>query len=108
ILLLPCFVFGQSTDEKYALYSDCLRTINKDYLERDKGNHVFVVKVTPGYSNSDLISKLSDLVGDTRNYIKNPSDNKWASELRLFYGQIFLDTIRKDTSWLPLLTRLSV
>jgi hypothetical protein len=97
LLYLPCFVFAQSNIDDYAVYSSYFRMFN----DTRGGKHTFVVQVSTNYGRKEGESDIISVLDDFREYVKNKKVGD------AFFKNFFLiDTLKKDTLWLPLISKL--
>jgi hypothetical protein len=97
-LLFPLIGFSQSKADEYAIYSNYLRAFDK---ERG-GRHTFAIKIASDYNNYRDASYITDVLDDFRDYVKNKKAGFVFSARRDF----LMDTLKKETLWLPLISKL--
>ena len=98
-LALPCFVFAQVKEDDYAIYSNYLKTLQKD----TSGKITYVIRVSGDYEGKKGQSYISDIVSDLRDYLKGTK----SYGLAFVKFRLFRDTIKKDTLWVPIMAQLS-
>jgi hypothetical protein len=98
VMVLPCFVFGQSKVDDYDIYSSYLKTYQ--YNNNVKFNYVIMVSSDYGKRNNE--SDIGGILEDFRDYLKDGKDA--GVFIQCWY---FRDTLKKDTLWLPLIARLN-
>lgn len=99
-LVFPSLVFGQAITNDYSIYSDYLKIFQKSKDHQFN----FVVRTSTEYGRRRGNSDIEELVDLYRNYVKG---EKSSLSTMLSQYRFFMDTLRKDTSWIPLIARLS-
>lgn len=102
LLLSPAFVLSQSLDEKYAIYSSYLRSVDKKYEENRKVNCTFVVRISSKDELIDNRESIAEIAKTWRGYLNG--DKGSASDL-LFEFRSSMGIIN-DTLFLPLIEKL--
>lgn len=98
IFLFPCFVFGQTAPDSYAIYSKFLKVYKTNNRIR---RHFLVKGSTDQFSKYDT-TELKQLTKGMRSYLKG--DKHALAELGMFGS--FADMVKKDTLWVPLIIEL--
>jgi len=98
VMILPCFVFGQSKTDEYAIYSSYFRAFNK---ERG-GKHTFAIKISSNFNNYEDVWGIEGVLTDFRNFVMNKTVSGSFMPNTLF----LLDSLKRDTLWLPLISKL--
>jgi hypothetical protein len=83
----------------YSIYSDYLKIFQKSKSHQFN----FVVRTSTDYGRHGGNSDIKGLVDLYRDYVKG---EKSSLSTMVFRYQFFMDTLRKDTSWIPLIARL--
>jgi len=98
LLAFPLLVFGQKNPEDYTIYSKYL----KIYQDNKKAKLSYVIRVSTDYGKKSYGSDIGDILQEIRGYLKGDKSDGSA----FFRFEAFKDTLKSDTLWLPLMTRL--
>ncbi len=99
LLLLPGMVLAQATKEEYAIYSQYL----KNYREETTRPMDFVIRESTDYARKYDKTAITDIISNLRNYLSG--DAAATSDVTFTYRS-FGDSLKKDTTWLSLVTAL--
>src|SRR6202000_440125 len=98
--LIPCLCFGQKKMSDYDIYSEYFRI-----FQHQKGSDFnFIVRVKPEYNSKTDDPGLSSILDDFRDYTKN---GRLTGGPFILYCPQLIDTLKKDTLWLPLVEQLN-